>query len=174
MVYTKEFNLPTYEEITVPELNLGTAALIAGSVYYGQECLTQNDEFMLCRFEEKDPRKCLNEGKAVTACAVNFFRKMRKNCLEEFEQYSHCIDKSSRELSLYRCRNTQAVLDKCVLEKMNIERPEYGFYCKPRVHETSRPKPPGYQHLEFPDKAVPPNIDERTEARYGSRKHYTW
>lgn len=54
---------------------------------------------MLCRFEEKDPRKCINEGKAVTACTLEFFRKVKKTCLAEFNQYANCIDKSSGEYS---------------------------------------------------------------------------
>lgn len=56
-------------------------------------------EFMLCREEEKDPRKCLKEGKDVTACSLNFFRKIKKTCLEEFNQYSHCLDQSSKDLN---------------------------------------------------------------------------
>lgn len=52
-------------------------------------------EFLLCRTEEKDPRKCLNEGKELTACAFEFFRKVKANCTEEFTQYANCIDKSS-------------------------------------------------------------------------------
>lgn len=50
---------------------------------------------MLCRDELKDPRKCIAEGKAVTNCALNFFRKLKKTCNNEFEQYATCIDKSS-------------------------------------------------------------------------------
>lgn len=53
---------------------------------------------MLCREEEKDPRKCISEGKAVTACSLDFFRKIKKSCLEEFTQYSNCLDKSSKDL----------------------------------------------------------------------------
>lgn len=52
---------------------------------------------MLCRKELKDPRKCLAEGKAVTNCALDFFRKIKKSCAEEFMQYATCIDKSSTD-----------------------------------------------------------------------------
>jgi NADH dehydrogenase (ubiquinone) 1 alpha subcomplex subunit 8 len=55
---------------------------------------------MLCREEEKDPRKCLGEGKAVTACTLNFFRAVKKNCAEEFTDYANCIDQSSNNLEL--------------------------------------------------------------------------
>ena len=41
----------------------------------------------------------------------------------------------------FRCRNTQAVFDKCMLDKLGIERPDYGYYLRPKVHDTKRPKP---------------------------------
>lgn len=50
---------------------------------------------MLCRDELNDPRKCISEGKAVTSCAMNFFRQVKKSCAEEFMQYANCLDKSS-------------------------------------------------------------------------------
>lgn len=52
---------------------------------------------MLCRNELKDPRKCLNEGKALTSCAFEFLRKLKKTCKGEFEQYTHCLDQSSQD-----------------------------------------------------------------------------
>lgn len=53
---------------------------------------------MLCRDELNDPRKCLEEGKAVTNCALEFFRKVKKTCHDEFTQYANCLDKSSGDL----------------------------------------------------------------------------
>lgn len=50
---------------------------------------------MLCRQELDDPRACLGEGKAVTSCALDFFRKVKKTCHDEFMQYATCLDKSS-------------------------------------------------------------------------------
>lgn len=50
---------------------------------------------MLCRQELDDPRACLSEGRAVTGCAMNFFRKVKKTCHQEFMQYATCLDKSS-------------------------------------------------------------------------------
>jgi len=55
---------------------------------------------MLCKSEEKDPRKCLNEGKVVTRCAMNFFRELKKNCAQEFEDYSVCLDNVGAKLDL--------------------------------------------------------------------------
>lgn len=53
---------------------------------------------MLCKDELKDPRKCIEEGKAVTSCALNFFRQVKKTCAKEFMQYANCLDKSSVNL----------------------------------------------------------------------------
>lgn len=55
---------------------------------------------MLCRHELDDPRACIKEGKAVTGCALEFFRKVKRSCAEEFMQYAHCIDKSSSQAKL--------------------------------------------------------------------------
>lgn len=48
--------------------------LKAAAHHYGAQCDKPNKEFMLCRWEEKDPRKCLDEGRKVNDCALNFFR----------------------------------------------------------------------------------------------------
>lgn len=54
---------------------------------------------MLCRNEEKDARKCINEGKLVTSCAMEFFKKLKKNCRQEFDQYYNCVYRSSNNMS---------------------------------------------------------------------------
>ncbi len=54
---------------------------------------------MLCRKEEKDPRKCIEEGKMVTSCALEFFRKVKKACPQELKDYAHCLDKSSTDMN---------------------------------------------------------------------------
>lgn len=56
-------------------------------------------EFSLCRQENNDPRKCLDEGKAVTACSLNFFRQVKKSCAQEFTQFANCLEKSSSDFS---------------------------------------------------------------------------
>ncbi len=39
------------------------------------------------------------------------------------------------------CRQTQAELDKCMSEKMNIKRPEVGYISRVRLFESTRPQP---------------------------------
>merc|ERR1712055_396492 len=169
---TKSIDLPDPESLKVQELTIGLPALRAGAFHCGKQCENVNNEFMLCRQEEKDPRKCIDEGKAVTSCALGFFRQVKKSCLEEFNQYANCLDKSSKDVAYKHCRNTQAIFDKCVLENMDIERPDFGYFCRPKVHETTRPKPEGDAPLEFPDAPVPLPDTDRKEAKHGSRFHW--
>ena len=82
MVFTKDFKFPSDSELTVEECPLGTPYLKAGAFHYGKYCEAQNNEFMLCKHETSDPVKCLPEGKIVTACANEFFRKVPDTLLD--------------------------------------------------------------------------------------------
>ncbi|CAG9806444.1 unnamed protein product [Chironomus riparius] len=165
--------LPAEEELTVPEVNLSSASLRAGAFHLGKYCENQNNEFMLCRQELNDPRKCLAEGRAVTSCALEFFRKVKKTCYAEFTQYANCLDKSSGDLHFKHCRNTQGVLDKCMLDNLDIERPEYGYFSRAKIHHTDRPAPAKREKKVYED-ATPglPDDYPRPPAKFGSRLHY--
>ncbi|KAL0859092.1 hypothetical protein ABMA27_010935 [Loxostege sticticalis] len=173
MVLTADVHLPEESELTVPEVNLSGATLIASSFHLGKYCEQANNEFMLCRIEEDDPRKCIKEGKVVTACTMEFFRKVKKACLSEFNQYANCIDKSSGDFSLNFCRNTQGVFDKCMLDNLNLERPPFGYFTEARVHDTKRPKPRPEPKEVYPDStpALPESADKKP-ARFGSRFYW--
>jgi len=80
MTATNETYLPTYEDLYVPPLNLTSPALRAGAVHFTQYCDLQSKEFMLCKAEEKDPRKCLKYNKELSLCANSFFQKVKKLC----------------------------------------------------------------------------------------------
>ena len=54
---------------------------------------------MLCNEEEKDPRKCLREGKEVTRCGVEFYNKVRGSCAESFTKYWQCLDNAGRDMN---------------------------------------------------------------------------
>lgn len=43
MVITSEVHLPTEEELTVPEVNISSAALRAGAFHLGKDCLNENN-----------------------------------------------------------------------------------------------------------------------------------
>ncbi|KOB69385.1 NADH:ubiquinone dehydrogenase [Operophtera brumata] len=100
MVVTKDVVLPEESELTVNEVNLSASTLMAGSFHLGKYCEQANNEFMLCRIEENDATKCVNEGRAVTACTMEFFRKVKHSCKDQFSQYANCVDKSSGDYGL--------------------------------------------------------------------------
>lgn len=57
--------------------NLHTAPLLAAARHFGQHCKSVSDEFMLCRFEKKDPEKCAELGEKVTRCGVELYAEYR-------------------------------------------------------------------------------------------------
>lgn len=61
-------------------------------------CSSIFQEFMLCKAEEQDPRKCLREGRAVSRCAFEFFDQLKQNCSESFTAYWTCVDTSEHRL----------------------------------------------------------------------------
>jgi NADH dehydrogenase (ubiquinone) 1 alpha subcomplex subunit 8 len=42
--------------------------------------------------EEQDPRKCIQEGKDVSLCSIDFFRKVRDSCNDTFTTFWTCLD----------------------------------------------------------------------------------
>uniref|UniRef100_R4G8C1 Putative nadh dehydrogenase n=1 Tax=Rhodnius prolixus TaxID=13249 RepID=R4G8C1_RHOPR len=174
MVLTQELNLPTEEELTVPEVNVSSAVLRTASFHLGKYCENVNNESSGINAEyPDDPRKCLAEGKIVTSCSLEFFRALKKNCRPEFEAHAECVDKSSTNFSFTPCRKTQAVYDGCMLEKLGIERPYYGYFCEAKIHDTKRPKPPPPEVQVFPDYSPGlPDDYPRYPPKYGGRHQY--
>ena len=172
MVITKDTTLPSDEELTVQEINVSWPVLQAASVYIGKKCEWHNNEFMLCRQETEDPRKCVNEGKNVTACAMEVFRGIKKHCAADFNQYVKCLEESSGTMELSMCRKTQAAVDNCILKNLNIERPPFGYFCEAKVHDSPRPKPVTPK-TEYPE-ATPPLVKgPYPEAKYSSRSWWS-
>lgn len=112
----------TTEQLEVEELKVTSALLVGAAHHYGAYCSKQNDAFMDCRIDHKDPRKCLEEGKNVTSCAKQFFSKIKGSCNEEFTVFWTCLDYKNHDVS--RCRKTQAAFDSCMATKMNLHKPE--------------------------------------------------
>ncbi len=112
----------TVEQLDFEELKVTSAILVATAHHYGGFCSKENDAFMDCRIDTKDPRKCLEEGKRVTNCARKFFEKVKGSCNVEFTKHWTCLDYNNQE---YRhCRKTQAVFDDCMTKKLDMHRPE--------------------------------------------------
>lgn len=61
------------------------------------------------------------------------------------------------------------MFDKCVLDNMGMERAEFGYFCRIKVHHTDRPKPVVVPTVypDTPDK-LPENI-EKPPANFGTR-----
>lgn len=132
--------IPSYEELEHREIPFSGNILRAGSLHLGKYCENKNDEFMLCR-SELGPTRCINEGKEVTDCTMEFFGKLKKLCYHELDRFSNCLDKGSSDLRLRPCRKTQEAFDQCVLDNMGIQRPKIGYYTRVRIYDSARPAP---------------------------------
>jgi len=140
MVFTKEYKFPSDEELKVEECPLGSPYIRAGAHHLGKYCEAQNNEFMLCRHETRDPIKCLPEGKVVTSCTNEFFRKVKASCGETFTQYAMCLEQSMG-MENTNCRGIQAKFDTCMKDSLGMDRPPLGYFSLIRVHESDRPVP---------------------------------
>lgn len=149
MVLTDDLNLPTDEEINHKEIPLTYNYLVSSAMWLGKYCDEQSKEFMLCRAEEMDPRRCLKYGHDVTDCGLEFFKKVKKTCKEELEWYTKCLDYSGTSPNFRKCRREQALFDGCMYES-GFERAKFGHFQMLRVHDTDRPRPKPYVPL-FPD-----------------------
>lgn len=108
------------QDLEVEELKVTSAVLVAAAHHFGNHCKKQSEEFMDCRIETKDPRKCLQQGGEVTRCAVEFFRKIKGSCNEAFTEHWNCLDHNNQEFP--ECRKTQKVFDACMAEKLGLKR----------------------------------------------------
>uniref|UniRef100_A0A1E1WYX1 NADH dehydrogenase [ubiquinone] 1 alpha subcomplex subunit 8 n=1 Tax=Amblyomma aureolatum TaxID=187763 RepID=A0A1E1WYX1_9ACAR len=173
MPFSDEYEFPSDSELNVEEVNISTPALRAGAYHFGKYCDEQSKEFMLCRREEKDPRKCLAEGREVTKCALDFFRKVKKACRQQFDDYAHCLEWSSSEMENRHCRKTQAALDGCMLDQLGIERPHLGYFSMPRIHHTERPRPEKGYRDDYPQTPKLEDDFPRQPAKHGTRSIFT-
>ncbi|XP_051835535.1 NADH dehydrogenase [ubiquinone] 1 alpha subcomplex subunit 8 [Antechinus flavipes] len=164
--------LPTLDELKVEEVNVSSAVLKAAAHHYGSQCDKINKKFMLCRWEEKDPRRCLKEGKLVNQCAVDFFRRIKTHCAEPFTEYWTCVDYSELQ-ELRRCRKEQAKFDDCVLKKLGWVRPDLGELSKTTKVHTTRPLPENPYHSRPRPEPNPAYEGELKPATHGSR-FYFW
>ncbi|XP_054161772.1 NADH dehydrogenase [ubiquinone] 1 alpha subcomplex subunit 8-like [Oppia nitens] len=169
MPITDDVQIPTYEELDVQEINISQPVLKASAMHFGKYCDHISKEFMLCKIEERDPRRCLNEGKAVTACGLEFYRKVKNNCRNELEKLSKCMEWTDYDMKFLYCRKEQSCYDQCMSEKLGINRPPLGYFTQLRVHQTDRPKPGGVAP-RFNDPSVPlPEDFPMEESKYGWR-----
>lgn len=176
MVITKDTTLPDCKSLIIKECNLSMSTLMSAAPYIGKQCEAVNNEFMLCRMEKKDPRKCVELGKRVTKCTLDLFCKIKNNCYDEFNQYAKCIDKSSGDYSYKYCRKTQAVFDCCMENNLCMARPHFGYFCRGRIHTSPSAAPPEPPCDCFPKIKDPtpglPECKPRCPPRFGSRFYW--
>lgn len=140
MVLTDDITLPSDEELNHQGIPLTFNYLFSSAMWLGKYCDSQSKEFMLCRHEELDPRKCLRYGNELTDCGLQFFKKVKKACPEELEWYTKCLDFSGPQPNHRKCRDAQAIFDSCMYDN-GFERARFGHFQLLRVHDSERPRP---------------------------------
>lgn len=140
MTITDELKLPSDEEINHKVIPVTHNYMLSSAMWLGKYCDNQCKEYMLCRAEERDPRKCLAYGREVTDCGIEFFKKVKKTCRYELEWYTRCLDFTESEPRFISCRKEQAVFDGCMYEN-GFERAPFGYFQLLRVHDSKRPPP---------------------------------
>lgn len=175
MTITDDVYLPSDEEINHKSIPLTHNYFLSHAMWLGKFCDNQCKEFMLCRAEEQDPRKCLKEGQDVTECGLQFFRKVKQTCRDEAEWYTKCLIFSGHDVEYKLCRPEQALFDNCMYDN-GFERAKFGHFNMLRVHETERPRPKRIVPI-FPDSSPSFDIfDEKNRQKgphgAGGRHHY--
>lgn len=178
MTLTDEITLPTDEEIAHKDIPLTHNYLLSSAMWLGKYCDNQCKDFMLCRKEVMDPRKCLKYGHEVTNCGIEFFKKVKNTCRDELTWYTKCVDFSGQEINARKCRREQALFDGCMYEN-GFERARFGHFQLLRSHEPDfeRPKktvPLFPDSVETPDYYNPEHRQPGPRGLAGRYAHTTW
>jgi NADH dehydrogenase (ubiquinone) 1 alpha subcomplex subunit 8 len=57
--------------VSVEEVGATSAPLLSAAYHLGSYCQPFNEDFMLCKRENNDPKACLKEGRKVTRCSID-------------------------------------------------------------------------------------------------------
>ncbi|ANB14670.1 hypothetical protein AWJ20_2275 [Sugiyamaella lignohabitans] len=106
----------------VPEIGATSAPLKSASFFIGARCLPYNDDYIMCKQESKGNGEldCLKEGRRVTRCAISVLEDINKHCLEEFRLHWQCLEQNNQQF--WGCRPAERLLNKCVFEKLQLEK----------------------------------------------------
>jgi len=122
----------------VPEVGATSAPLKSAAFFIGAYCKEYNDDFMLCKGENRNPEHCLKEGRRVTRCAIDLIEKLRENCATEFQRHWECLDFRNQEY--YRCRKEERLLNGCAFDKLGLTKKIPGTSPgKTPIHEVPNP-----------------------------------
>ncbi|KAG4300642.1 hypothetical protein PCK1_003071 [Pneumocystis canis] len=82
------------------EVGATSAPLKAASYFIGAYCQPFNDDFMLCKAENKGKGEsaCLKEGRRVTRCSIDLLQHLHQYCADSVERTSFPINESSESL----------------------------------------------------------------------------
>lgn len=121
----------------VDEVGATSAPLASASYFIGARCKPYNDDFMLCKKDANGPADCLKEGRRVTRCAVSVFEDLNKHCLDQFRLHWQCLEQNNHQF--YACRTAEGLLNKCVFDKLGLEKVIPGIPKEEQVHLRTKP-----------------------------------
>ncbi|KAF5322719.1 hypothetical protein D9619_000258 [Psilocybe cf. subviscida] len=122
----------------VDEVGATSGPLKSAAFFIGAYCKDYNEDFMLCKNENRDPGHCLKEGRKVTRCTIDLISKMRENCLKQFDAHWQCLEKNNQEY--YLCRKPERTLNACMFEKLGLTKTIPGTpEGKTPIHEVQNP-----------------------------------
>ncbi|KDE03488.1 NADH dehydrogenase (ubiquinone) 1 alpha subcomplex 8 [Microbotryum lychnidis-dioicae p1A1 Lamole] len=137
----KDYVEPTPMPSSIPhvdELGVTSAPLKSASFFIGEHCQKYNEDFMLCKAEDRNPEHCLKEGRKVTRCAQDLITKVRSTCLAEFNAHWECLERNNQEF--YLCRKPERVFNSCVFEKLKLAKNIPGSpEDRPQIHDKTWP-----------------------------------
>lgn len=103
------------------EVGATSAPLKAAAYAIGARCQAFNEDFMLCKAENKgDGALCLKEGRRVTRCAISVLEDLHKYCVDQFKTYWQCLDNYNHEFQA--CRLQEKSFNHCVSEKLKLKK----------------------------------------------------
>ncbi|KAF8883186.1 hypothetical protein CPB84DRAFT_1790284 [Gymnopilus junonius] len=122
----------------VEEVGVTSAPLKSAAFFIGAYCKEYNEDFMLCKNENREPGHCLKEGRKVTRCTIDLITKMREHCLSQWDEHWNCLEKKNQEY--YLCRPAERKLNACMFEKLGLTKTIPGTPTgqKP-IHEVENP-----------------------------------
>lgn len=61
----------TLTQPAIDEVGATSAPLLSAAFHLEAYCSPYNQDFMLCKAENSDPKACLKEGRKVTRCSID-------------------------------------------------------------------------------------------------------
>jgi NADH dehydrogenase (ubiquinone) 1 alpha subcomplex subunit 8 len=104
------FHRPNIATIGKPMADLSSSILLGSSELIGQQCRSQNIDFMKCKQNNSNPKSCLDKGNNVLTCVTETLVKINKKAKEEFRDYTSCLRDNNGDFS--ECREQQSAFRK--------------------------------------------------------------